>query len=672
MFGGGAPMQLRIGGAGFAAASALGLCAMLAANASASAAPATASFGDAALGLDWRIEGDALRDVAIVDRLNGTRIAVSAPFALELGDGRTLSASDFRLAGPPAAGALPGDPKAARLSERGTRETLSARFEDADKRFRIDWRLVQPQGASWLREEVTVTALGQDKAIARIDLMSAEAPGGAEVVGKTDGSPVVAGRDFLQFEHPLSQSSVGIGNGRIRLWIKRSLPLLKGQSVTYSAAVGATRPGQLRRDFAAYVEAERAHPYRTFLTYNSWYDIGYFTPYTEAQALDRIQAFGRELVEKRHVKLDSFLFDDGWDDRTGSWGFSKDFPNGFKPLRDAAARFGAAPGVWLSPWGGYGKPKRERIAAGAARGYEVVDGGFALSGPRYFERFHAATLDLLEQQGINQLKLDGTGNADRVTPGSAFDSDFAAAITLIADLRRARPDLFINLTTGTYPSPAWLRYADSIWRDGEDHDFAGVGSARERWITYRDRETYENVVVRGPLFPLNALMLHGVIFAQKAEDLSSDAGHDFANEVRSYFGSGVGLQEMYITPSLLTPADWDVLAEAARWSRANADVLKDVHWIGGDPGRLDVYGWAAWSPKTAIITLRNPDSAPRAMLLDIGRALELPAGAPLAWRAHSPWRADRGAPARVFKAGRATKVALKPFEVLTLELVPTA
>ena len=48
---------------------------------------------------------------------------------------------------------------------------------------------------------------------------------------------------------------------------------------------------------------------------------------------------------KRHVKLDSFLFDDGWDDRSGSWHFSKDFPRGFLPLRDAAAKYGAAPGM---------------------------------------------------------------------------------------------------------------------------------------------------------------------------------------------------------------------------------------------------------------------------------------------------------------------------------------
>ena len=100
------------------------------------------------------------------------------------------------------------------------------------------------------------------------------------------------------------------------------------------------------------------------------------------------------------------------------------------------------------------------------------------------------------------------------SPGSPFDSDFDAAIHLIGELRAEKPDLYVNLTTGTYPSPFWLRYADSIWRGGEDHDFAGVGTSRQRWITYRDADTYEHVVRAGALFPLNSLMLHGMIYAR--------------------------------------------------------------------------------------------------------------------------------------------------------------
>lgn len=623
-----------------------------------------ASFGNATIALDWEQDGH-LSGMRVADKANGRDIAVTAPFALRLKDGTVLTPADLIQQGDARATSLAPDPKASRLAERKPRARLDTSFTDKEGRFRIDWQLTQVSGAPYLRAAVTITALKQDEAVARVDLFQAEAAG-AEVAGRVDGSPVVVGPDYFQFENPLAKSSTGVNRPTIRLWIDRTLPLEKGRPVTYLAAVGTTRPGQLRRDFQIYVEDQRAHPHRTFLHYNSWYDIGYFTPYTAAEAVERIGAYCRELSEKRGVKLDSFLFDDGWDDRSGSWNFSKDFPDGFVPLREAAARCGAAPGIWLSPWGGYGKPKAERIAAAGGQ-YETIDGGFALSGPKYYQRFHDVTLDLLTRQGINQFKFDGTGNANSVVPGSRFDSDFGAAIALIEDLRSARPDLFVNLTTGTYPSPAWLRYADSIWRDGQDHDFAGVGSRRERWITYRDKQTYQNIVIAGPLFPLNSLMLHGIIYAQHATGLDSDPGDDFANEVHSYFASGTALQELYVTPSLLTPRNWDALAAAARWSRANAEILKDSHWIGGDPGRLEVYGWAAWSPEKAIVTLRNPDARPQSFLLDLPRALELPEGPAKTYATKILWSAGAAVPVSL-RTDRPTEIRLAPFEVLTVEL----
>lgn len=625
-----------------------------------------AAFGNGKIGLEWRDDGH-LSDMRAIDHANGRTIAITAPFALHLGDGTTLTPAELTLQGAPTTRTVAANRGASRLAERTSRRQLEGIFADTGGRFRVAWRLIQGVGAPYMREEVTVTALKQDEAIPRIDLLDAEAEG-ATVVGRVDGSPVVAGPDYLQFEHPLSKSETSIGRPLVQLWIERALPLEKGKSVTYSAAIGTTAPGQLRRDFQAYVEAERAHPYRTFLHYNSWYDLGYFTRYTADQGVERINTFCRELWQTRGAKLDSFLFDDGWDDRSGSWNFSKDFPNGFVPLRNAAAKCGAAPGIWLSPWGGYGPPKDERIARGG-KTYETIDGGFALSGPRYYQRFHAVTLDLLTKQGVNQFKFDGTGNADKVVPGSAFNSDFDAAIALIQDLRAARPDLFINLTTGTYPSPAWLCYADTIWRGGEDHSFAGVGPWRERWITYRDQQVYENDVVGGPLFPLNSFMLHGIIYAQHAAHLDSDPGNDFANEVHSYFGSGTELQELYVTPSLLTPQNWDTLAQAARWSRENAGVLKDTHWIGGDPGRLDAYGWAAWSPAKSIVTLRNPDARPQSFLLDLDRALELPAGAPKVYSVRTLWPGASALPRRM-RADRPEAIVLAPFEVLTIELAP--
>jgi hypothetical protein len=491
---------------------------------------------------------------------------------------------------------------------------------------------------------------------------------GARVNGTVKGSPIVADTWFTGFEHPLSASTAD--GGRARAILTRELPLRPGAPFAASSVIGVARAGQLRRDFLAYLERERAHPYRAFLHYNSWYDIGYFSKYSEPEALAVIEAFGSELVRKRGASLSSFLFDDGWDDPATLWGFHSGFPNGFARLREAAARYGAAPGVWMSPWGGYGKPKEERLANGRAQGFETNRGGFALSGPKYYARFRETCLAMIHRYGVNQFKIDGTGNVSSAFPGSAFDSDFAAAITLIGDLRAEKPDLFVNLTTGTFPSPFWLRYADSIWRGGEDHSFAGVGSNRQQWITYRDGDTFRGVVSRGPLFPLNSLMLHGLIYARHAKNLDTDPGGDFTSEVRAYFGTGTQLQEMYVTPSLLTAGNWDTLAEAANWSRRNAGTLADTHWIGGDPRQLEVYGHAAWSPDRAILSLRNPSDKPQSIAIDVAGAFELPEGATRDYAAKSPWSEDRAHAPVALRAGTEHVFTLAPFEVLTLDANP--
>jgi len=375
------------------------------------------------------------------------------------------------------------------------------------------------------------------------------------------------------------------------------------------------------------------------------------------------------LVTKRGVKMDSFLFDDGWDDYKTLWRFHEGFPNGFTPIRQAASAVGAAPGIWLSPWGGYGQPHDERIKFGRAQGFEISNDNFSLAGAKYYERFRSLCVEVVQKYGINQFKFDGIGVGTKNEPGAGL-RDFEAMLRLIAELRTLKPDLYINQTTGTWPSPFWLLHADSIWRGGEDHSFVpGTAPARQRWITYRDNDVFEGIVNKSDLYPLSSLMLHGIIYARHAQDLNTDTNHVFKSEVRTYFGSGTQLQEMYITPSLLSPQDWDVLAESAKWSRANADTLLDTHWVGGSPAEHKVYGWASWSPRKGILTLRNPSSRPAAIQIDPAKVFELPKASPREYTLASPYP-DQELPLRKLRAGEASEFKLKPFEVLVVEAMP--
>jgi len=618
--------------------------------------------------VSWRMSGNKLAGTAAADVQSKEQLAIGADlFQISLAGGRVLRSSAMTLTSKPKPARILGNPRSTQKSGRHSGRQVTAAYADPESKARFEWRAILLDVSRYLRQELTITAGSRDFPIQEIALWDFEAQG-VKVVGTVKGSPAVVGHFYLGFEHPLSSTSVN--GSRVRCSLPRVLPLRAGQSLECSSVIGKAPEGQLRRGFLEYVEDQRAHPFRTFLHYNSWYDLGYFSKYDEAGVLDRIKAFGTELHERRGVVLDSFLFDDGWDDSTSLWNFHAGFPNGFSRVAQAAAAYKAGIGVWMSPWGGYGQPKQDRVKYGREQGFEIVSNGFALSGPKYYERFREVCRHMITEYKVNQFKIDGTGNANRVVEGSKFDSDFDAAISLIADLRKLNPDLYVNLTTGTYPSAFWLRYADSTWRGGGDHDFAGVGSWRQKWITYRDANTFRRVVTAGPLYPINSLMLHGLIYAKQAKNLGTDLNGDFRSEVRTYFGTGTQLQEMYITPELLTAENWDDLAEAARWSRSNAQTLIDNHWVGGDPSKLEVYGWAAWSPAGGILTLRNPNEKEQTLSLDIGAAFQLPDDAPHRYQPASPWKNAAAKVDSVLEAGKPHEFRLAPFEVVNLECAP--
>ncbi|GLH74940.1 enterotoxin [Geothrix limicola] len=675
------------------------------------------SLSNHALSASWAIFGGRLVPATLKDKLSGRDLEpAKEAFVLEFHDGTRLKASRMKASSFKVR-TLAAQPGAVGEAGRIPGQQVSAVLMSTDDSLRVEWKATLRDGSNYIRQEILIQPLKGDADLARL-VMVDHWLRGADVTGQVNGSPVVAGTLFTGFEHPMSVTQIEAGGApkvipapgsdegslasdqyhavaeskgleprwgkaHATSWLDLSLPIQKGKTFQASSVLGVVPQGQLRRGFLYYVERERAHAYRTFLHYNSWYDIGYFTPYDEKDCLKVVKAFDAELVQKRGVKLDSFLFDDGWDDTSkgGQWVFHKGFPRGFTAVKEAAEKAGAEPGVWLSPWGGYGPPRVARRKSGQAAGYEVVSDPweadpeygrlFALSGPKYYESFHKACLEMVTKYGINHFKLDGTGSINAVMPGSRFGSDFEAAISLIQDLRQAKPGLFINLTTGTWPSPFWLPICDSIWRGGEDHSFEGAGSDRERWITYRDADTFERIVSAGPLYPLNSLMLHGILYAKGARGLNADPGKAFTHEVRSYFGSGTQLQEMYISHELLQPEDWDALAEGAKWSRANAATLVDTHWVGGNPRKLEVYGWASWSPEKGILTLRNPSSEAQTFTLDLAKALELPEGAADAYAVKAAFK-QRELKELVGAQNpyKPVKVVLRPFEVLVFEALP--
>jgi hypothetical protein len=297
-----------------------------------------------------------------------------------------------------------------------------------------------------------------------------------------------------------------------------------------------------------------------------------------------------------------------------------------------------------------------------AKGFETGSQGFSLAGPHYYSRFLETCTKFIDQDGANFFKFDGLARSLDETE---------AMLRLTRALRSSKPDLFISITTGTWPSPFWLWYGDSTWRGGGDMGFHGPGPSREQWVTYRDMETYRRVVSAAPLYPINSLMNQG--FAHARYGTAAEVGsvpEEIRRELRSLFGCGTCLQELYVTPEKMSPQNWDDLAECARWAHQRSDVLVDTHWVGGDPGKGEPYGWASWSPRHSILALRNPAPQPSEITIDIGQALELPSSAARHYRLKSPWAEDADKPALPLEAGTSHTFQLAPFQVLVFDAAP--
>ncbi len=624
---------------------------------------------NAVLSMSWTLGSEGLQPSWLRDEQTGQKIMlIGEVFDILLPDGHRYPARQFSPDGRPRVRELPVNPRAARLAARLPGRQVEVTLLSPDGRLRVLWRAILHDGANYLRQEIAVTAVKDGCVLGELVCMDMSVPG-AGVAGRTDGSPVVAGNFFFGCEDP---HALAPEEGMASFRLRRNALLPAGETVTQSVVVGVAPAGQMRRAFLGYLERERAHPFRPFLHYNSWYDISWRGElFDEATSMDAIKLFGEKFILPHGVVMDGMVFDDGWDDPKTLWQFNKGFPHGFSPLVALCRKYHTRLGVWLSPFGGYGELKEQRLKFGREQGYEMNKLGFSLAGPKYYEAFKQACVGMIRRYGVNHFKFDGIAGGAYSNGATDYVLDTEAMRRLMLELRREDPNLYINLTTGSWPSPFWLRFADSIWRQGNDMGVTGKGTKQQQWLTYRDQEVFRNIVGKGPLFPLNSLMSQGVAYSRHGmagERTYNSAG--FKEDVRAFFGAGTGLQELYLQPGKLTADDWAVLAEAAKWSRANSDVLVDTHWLGGDPGKREIYGYASWSPRKGVVMLRNPDDQPHEFALEIGKAFELPPGAVTKFALKSPWADEAARPVLPVTAGKPERLTLKPFEILVFDATP--
>lgn len=563
-------------------------------------------------------------------------------FSILLADGREVPASSMNLKSVEELNLTPAE-GAAKGSLKLNGKAIEAHFTFED--LSIVWRAVLRDGSHYLRTEMEINA-NKDVAMRGIIAMkysfnnkfSKQLP---HVVGNTRGAVIANDKIFAGLETPMGINTVAsaptVETSVLQgLW-SRQTTLQAGKTWNVGAVVGLIAKDQARRSFLAYSERERAVPWRATPVYISWYELNidrnnsedYSENMNINQCVDVIKHWNKDFFKKYKKNVKTFVFDDGWD-QYGLWTFNKNFPNGFKEIDKEARKMGSGIGAWLGPVGGYGQSGTYR------RNYWKDKGGMQLSNPAYYKTFLDACTNMINSYDFRFFKFDGiSAQASAIGPdaGARGDENAEAIINIEREVRKIKPDIFLNTTVGTWASPFWFQFTDAVWRQVADYNVIGnQGSDRERWITYRDHLVYQNFVQNSPLCPINTLMTHGFILS-KWGAVSKDMDYEgIVRELRCAFACGSGMVELYNDYELMNKINkgalWKDLAECIDWQEANADVLPDIHWVGGHPWdgkKANIYGWAAWNGKKAVFTLRNPAAYEQTIKLTLRKALDIPA-----------------------------------------------
>ena len=395
----------------------------------------------------------------------------------------------------------------------------------------------------------------------------------------------------------------------------------------------------VKKWFFDYLDDIRVAPAKPYIMYNSWYDLRsqYMADYYKSKGyadipadavmntentLRIIRLIRENMIKKHGIRLDAFVLDDGWDVYKSDWKLDAgEFPEGMRPIADTLAKTNTRLGIWFGPMGGYSFAM-DRVKWMDAHGYEVTGHKFVygsaklcMAGTNYSNLFTKRITDFVRDDNVGYFKWDGIqfscSEPGHGHPVGVYSQ--RAVMQSVIDkcnaVRHIDSTVYLNITTGTWLSPFWLKYANQIWMDAADYAFADVPSIsrRDNAMTYRDYALYDDLKVRKMWIPVSNLMTHGIIKG-RLENISKggEPFDRFTNNAVLYFARGITMWELYISPDILTDDEWNVLSQSIKWAEANAGIMKTTYMTGGNPAVGHTYGYLHFKDKSGLIAVRNP------------------------------------------------------------------
>ncbi|HEY9165079.1 MAG TPA: hypothetical protein VIS48_02845 [Candidatus Kryptonia bacterium] len=437
--------------------------------------------------------------------------------------------------------------------------------------------------------------------------------------------------------------------------------------------------------FMEYVKRIRVAPAEPYTLYNTWYDLRSprfhnLSPdhvMNETNTLRIIDLIRRNMIDKHGITLNAFVLDDGWDEYQSNWKLrDSTFPHGLAPIVSDLKESNTALGLWLGPAGGYSFSNL-RVDWMRDHGYETVGSELCLAGKNYSQLFRKRVVDFAKDESVGYYKWDGIqfscSEPDHGHPVGIY-SRRAILDTLISicnTVRMANPNAYLNITSGTWLSPWWVKYANQIWMQGQDYGYADVPSLspRDAAMTYRDFVLYDDFEIDHMWFPIANLMTHGIIKGSLEELGGENEPLDkFTNESVLYFARGISMWELYISPDIMSEEEWNAISQSIKWAKDRFPIISQTEMVGGDPTRRKPYGYVHFKGSKGIVAARNPWIEPSRLVVNFSQSVGLdPSSKDLVVERVYP---DRWISPRLYSVGQKLEISLSSYETAVYEIFP--
>ena len=536
-----------------------------------------------------------------------------------------------------------------------------------------------------VRKTAQVVNVG-DRPVRLLNVRLGEYATDAKATGGGQGFPAyLDDQAFLTLAHPAGWAKAE--GSRVTLAQYPGILLAPGQRFECMETVlGVGRAGHARDSFLAHLRSRmrrvvRGHDkaYAIFEPFGARPD-GDFNE-SEAFVLDSI---GKLAEGQREAGCHFDLYSvDFWVDYHGDLkGFDPQrFPNGLTRTREELAKLGTAPGLWIdSSWEAWsigGNPLvQSALNYDPAQGLASVPWGrksFCRATEPIRSMYTEAFRYHVRENGVRLLKFDNFAsvcnnpNHDHLPGLYSTEPIDNAVIEFLHALDEECPEVFLMLYWG-YSSPWWLLHADTLFDSGLGIEAASPSDFPAPYGRDAVTQKLDQAQWRANDIPPLGKDSLGVWLSSWGWN-SSIGKERWQEGFVMDISRGSLLAQPWSDTAWLSPPERKQMADFIALLKARPECFGNPRFVLGSPWNGEPYGYCCTDGRRAFLALSNCTWQDSMLRLQLGPAWGLPAGR--RWDIYRWYPGPARLRGNAAAFGSAAAIALRPFEVVLLEVVPS-